>query len=747
MLFDRLGSAPRLSDHAATDAAGPAVPDLSRRRFLLAAAAIGGGLAVGFRAAPAEAAATAAPAAAATNPFAAYLRIAPDNTVTVLSAHMDMGQGIYHGTATLVAEELGAAWEQMRAEGGWGNPKLYGNLAWGGTMQGTGGSSGTFSSFDRYRQAGAAARMMLVAAAAKAWSVPAAEIKVDKGVVSHASGRKASFGDLAAAAAAMPVPADVTLKASDAWTLIGNETLPRIDSREKSTGRQTFTIDVKLPGLLTAVMIHPPVFGAKVKSFDAAKAKAIKGVVDVVAIHRGVAVVADTMWSALKGREAVTVVWDETGAETRSTAEIMASYRELAAKPGATVAENRGDVDGAFAGAAKVIEARYEFPYLAHAALEPLNAVARRNADGTIEIWGGHQMPDLYQMIAAKVADTTPDKIVLHVMKTGGGFGRRAVFDADVVAEAVAVGRAIGWKAPVKVQWTREDDMRGGRYRPAYVHALKAGLDKDGRIVAWSNRIVGQSIMKGTAFEAMVTNGVDPTSVEGSAHLPYAMPNRRVELTTTDVGVPVLWWRAVGSTHTAYAVETFLDELAAAAGRDPVEFRLDMLQGSPRHAAVLKMAAEKAGWGAPLPAGRFRGVAVAESFGTVVAQVAELTVGKAGAIKVERVVCAVDCGTAVNPDMIRAQIEGGIGFGLGAILKSKLTLDKGRVVEGNFDGYEVLRIEDMPKVEVHILASNAKPTGVGEPGVPPIGPAVANAYAKATGKRIRALPFAQSLNT
>lgn len=734
--------------HRIARAAAAAAPELSRRGFLIGAAAAGGGLAIGFRLdGEALAAAGAAPAGPPANPLAAYVRIAPDDTVTVLCAHMDMGQGIYHGLATLVAEELDAGWSQMRAAGASGNPKLYGNLAWGGTIQGTGGSTGMASSFERYRRAGATARAMLVAAAAAEWKVPAAEIKVEKGVLSHASGRSSGFGAFAAKAAALPVPADVTLKAPKDWVYIGNETLPRIDSREKSTGREVFTIDVKLPGLLTAVMIHPPLFGATVKSFDGSKAKAVKGVVDVVQTHRGVAVVAKDMWSALKGREQVTVTWDDSKAEKRSTADLMAEYRAAAAKTG-RVAEETGDLPKGMAGAARKFEATYEFPYLAHAPLEPLNAVARRNADGTIEIWGGHQMPDVYQMVAAQIAGTTPDKVVMHVMKTGGGFGRRAVFDADVIAEAVAIGKAIGWTAPVKVQWTREDDMRAGRYRPAYVHKLEAGLDAAGNVVGWRNHVVGQSILRGSPFEAvMVTNGIDMTSVEGSAHLPYAMPARKVELTTTDVGVPVLWWRAVGSTHTAYAVESFLDELAEAAGKDPVAFRLAMLTDKPRHAAVLKLVADKAGWDKPLPAGRFRGVALAESFGSVVAQVAEVSVGSGNAIKVERVVCAVDCGIAVNPDMIRAQMEGGIGFGLGAILKSRLTLDKGAVVEGNFDGYEVLRLDEMPKVEVHIVRSESAPSGVGEPGVPPVGPAVANAVYAATKKRIRILPFAQSLAT
>ena len=421
-------------------------------------------------------------------------------------------------------------------------------------------------------------------------------------------------------------------------------------------------------------------------------------------------------------------------------------YRDLAKKTPTAIARKDGDADTAFAQAAKVIEASFEFPYLAHAAMEPLNAVARMNEDGTLEVWGGHQFPDVYQRLAGEIAGIAPEKVRLNVMKTGGSFGRRAVFDGDVVVEAVHAAKAIGFRAPVKVQWTREDDMRAGRYRPAYVHMLKAGIDVNGKLVAWNDHVVGQSIVAKTAFDGMVKNGVDPTSVEGASNLPYAIPNQTVGLTTTEVGVPVLWWRSVGSTHTAFAAETFLDEVAEAAGRDPVEFRLSMLEPNSRHAAVLKLAAEKAEWEKPLPEGRFRGVALAESFGSVVAEIAEVSTDGNGQIKVERVVAAVDCGLAINPDQVRAQVEGGIGFGLGAILGEEITLTDGEVDQGNFDMYTPLRINAMPKVEVHIVASANPPSGIGEPGVPPIGPAVANAAFKALGKRIRVMPFARSLN-
>jgi isoquinoline 1-oxidoreductase subunit beta len=712
----------------------------SRRGFMLGSLAVSGGLMVGFH--PTKAVAQ---LSAATNPLKGYVKIGKDSSVTIYSAHMDMGQGIYHGIATLVNEELRADWSQISVEGGAGNPRMYGNILWGGSIQGTGGSTGLASSFDRYRQAGAAVRMMLVSAAAAEWNVPAGEISIERGVVRHGN-KQATFGALAEKAATQPVPDKVALRQSKDWIYIGKDrdVLSKFDSAAKSTGRETFTIDMKLPGLLTAVMIHPPLFGATVKSFDADKAKAMAGVVDVVQIQRGVAVVADSMWHALKARDAVNVIWDESKAEKRSSKDLMAEYRATAKKPSKVSATNTGNVDGAFKDAAKVLEATFEFPYLAHAALEPLNAIARIES-GRVDVWGGHQMPDVYQAIAAHTAGVTPDRVTMHVMKTGGGFGRRAVTDGDIIQEAVGVSKAVGGR-PVKVQWDRGNDMRGGRYRPAYVHHLKAALGKDGNIIAWYHHVVGQSIMTGTPFEAgYVKNGVDPTTVEGANKLPYALPNMKVDLTTTQVGVPVLWWRAVGSTHTAYAVEAFIDELAEAAGKDAVQYRLGMMKDSPRHAAVLRLAADKAGWSQPLAAGRFRGVALAESFNTIVAQVAEISVVN-GQPKVHRVVCALDCGVVVNPDNVRAQIEGGVGFGLGAVLRSQLTLDAGKVVEANFDGYEVLRMDDMPTVEVHMVASTAEPTGVGEPGVPPIGPAVANAFYQATKRRVRMLPFNRAEN-
>ncbi len=714
------------------------MPKPTRRGFLLGAAAVGGGLMIGFR--PLAAASTA-------SPFDAYVKIAPDNTVTVFAAHMEGGQGAYNGMATLVAEELDADWAQMRVQGAAGNTEAYGNVAWGGAAQGTGGSTAMASSWDRYRRAGAAARAMMVEAAADAWDVPASEITIAKGVIRHASGREVRFGELAAAAARMtpPAPETLALKAPEDWRFIGNDSLRRLDTAPKTDGTQPFTIDVDLPGMLVAVMAHPPLFGARPSSFDDARARAVPGVEAVIETPRGIAVVARDTWSAIKGRDALNVKWDESDAEMRGSADLLAVYHELAETGEAALARDDGDADAALAGAAQVVEASFDFPFLAHAAMEPLNAVARFE-DGVLEIWAGHQLPDLYQHTAAEIMGIPPEQVKLHVMPTGGFFGRRATPDADVIVEAVSIVKALGPGRPVKVQWMREDDTRGGRYRPLYHHRVRAGLDGEGRVAGWQHHIVGQSILKGTPFEPMlVHDGIDHTSVEGAVDTPYAIPNLRLELTTTDVGVPVLWWRSVGHTHTAYAIETMIDDLAAAAGTDPVDLRRALLKDQPRHLGVLELAAEKAGWGTPLGEGRGRGIAVHKSFGTYVAQVAEVTVDDGG-LKVDRVVCAVDCGIAVNPDVVRAQMEGGIGFGLGAALHSEVTLEGGRVQQSNFHDYVCLRLDEMPTVEVHIVPSDADPTGVGEPGTPPIAPAVANAVFAATGQRLRRLPFGDQLS-
>lgn len=710
----------------------------SRRRFLQGAGAAGLGLVVGFHWAPRNAMAQKA-AAGAPQAMNAFIRIAPDNTVTVLSKHLEMGQGTYTGLATIVAEELDADWKQMRTEGAPADAKLYANLAFG-TIQGTGGSTAMANSWDQLRKAGATARAMLVLAAAEQWKVPVAEIVVAKGVVSHKSGKKASFGQLAAKAATLTPPAEVTLKDPAKFTLIGKD-VPRLDAPAKSTGTAQFTLDVKQPGQLTALLERAPLFGATVKSFDASKAKAVPGVIDVVQISNGVAVVAKNFWAAKLGREALQIQWDDAKAEKRSSDDIMAEYKELAKRPGLP-ARRDGDVEAAFAKATKILEATYDFPYLAHAPMEPLDCVVKLDANGC-EIWAGDQFQTIDQMNAAAVLGMKPEQIKINTLYAGGSFGRRATIQSDYIVEGVEIAKAIGGKAPVRLVWTREDDIKGGRYRPMYHHVLKAGLDDKGEIIAWQHRIVGQSIITGTPFEAfMVKDGIDATSVEGAANLPYAIPNMSVELHTTQTGVPVLWWRSVGSTHTAFATEVFLDEIAAATGQDPVALRRKLLAKHPRHLGVLNLAAEKAGWGKPLPAGRMRGIAVHESFASFVAEVAEVVLQADGSWKVDRVVAAVDCGTPINPNIIRAQVESGIGYGLSATIKPGISLAKGGAVEqSNFHDYEVLRIHEMPKVEVHIVPSTEKPTGIGEPGTPPVAPAVANALMSGTKMVFRALPL------
>lgn len=605
------------------------------------------------------------------------------------------------------------------------------------------------NSWEQLRKAGAAGRAMLVSAAARRWKVGAARIVVRDGVVSHrASGRKASFGALALDAARETVPTELKLKDPKDFRLIGKQA-GRKDSAAKTDGSARFTQDVFLPGMLVAVVAHPPLFGAKVKSFDASKAKAVKGVVDVVQIPQGVAVLANDTWSAKKGRDALSVSWDESTAFKLGSDEIFARYKELAKTPG-LVAKQTGDAGNAFAGAAKVISAAYDFPYLAHAAMEPMNCVIRLDADGC-EVWNGEQLHTGDQHGLAQVLSLKPEQVKINMLYAGGSFGRRACKDSDYVLEAAQIVKAINGRSsvtpPVKLVWLREDDMRAGYYRPLFHHALEAALDGSGKLIGWKHRLVGQSILVGSPFEKMlVKDGIDGVSVEGAADLPYAIPNLTVDLhTPTDIGVPVLWWRSVGSSHTAYSTEVFLDEVAAAMGKDPLALRLELLAGHPRHAGVLKLAADKAGWGQPLKAAagerRGRGVAVHESFKSYVAQVAEVTVGKDGSVKVDRIVCAVDCGTAINPDNIRSQVEGAVGFALSAALHGEITLKEGRVEQGNFDSYPPLRINQMPAVEVHIVPSTAAPTGIGEPGVPPTAPAVANAIAAATGKYLRRMPF------
>jgi isoquinoline 1-oxidoreductase beta subunit len=721
-----------------------AVRKPTRRAFLKGASSVTAmALTIGFEWAGTtrRAAAVAAPSTAASFAPNAFLRIGADNSVTVIAKHVEMGQGAYTGIATIVAEELDADWSSVRVESAPADATRYANFVFG-KLQGTGGSSAMANSWMQLREAGARARAMLVSAAARQWHVSVAELSVSNGIVYHpASKQQAPFGSLVRAAALMPVPDQVTLKDPKHFKLIGRQ-LPRVDVPAKVDGSAQFTLDVVLPGMLVALLKRPPLFGATVQSFDAGAAAAIPGVVKVVQVPHGVAVLATGFWAAKQGRDALAVQWDDSNAEKRSSAAIMDEYRRIAEQP-APSARNDGDSVQALRNAHKTLSASFEFPFLAHAPMEPLDAVVKLTAS-SCEIWAGDQFQTIDQANAARIAGLDPKQVSIHTLYAGGSFGRRANPESDFIVEAVSIAKACGADGiPIKLQWTREDDLHGGLYRPMYYHKLEAGLDEKGELTAWRHVIVGQSIMADTLFAPiMVKDGIDPTSVEGAATIAYAIPNLSVNLATTKFPVPILWWRVVGSSHTTFAVEAFIDEAATAAGEDGFTFRRKLLEHQPRMKAVLELAAEKAGWSKdPMPKGRGRGIAVAEAFKTFVAQVAEVSVDEAGHVKVDRIVCAVDCGTAINPDIVAAQMEGGIGFGLGAVLYGQITLKDGRVEQDNFNSYRVLRMNEMPKVEVYVVPSAEAPTGVGEPGVAPVGPAVANAIFAATGKRIHVLPF------
>lgn len=725
--------------------------NLSRRHFFKVVAAVAGSLSLGvyWSAAQADTAAgqPAGPGEAGSPELKqgladphAFIRIDPDSTVHVIVKHMEMGQGSHTGLATLIADEMDADWAQVRAENSPADASRYGNMAFGG-MQGTGGSTSMANSYLQMRQAGAAAKFMLVGAAAALWSVPASEITVKAGVVSHPSGKTAQFGELTAAAQQQPVPSteQLKLKTPDQFIYIGKPELQRVDIMGKVNGSAQFTQDVQLPDMLTAVVAHAPLFGATVQSVDDSAAKAIKGVKAVVKLPNAVAVLATDFWSAKQGRDALKVTWDESKAYKVSSADQLARYQKLAETAGKETTKI-GNPTEALASAAKLIKANYSFPYLAHAAMEPMNCVVQITDKGC-ELWYGAQLQTIDQTKVSELLGIDPTQVKINSLYAGGSFGRRGNPMSDYVLEAVMIAKGSALSIPIKMVWTREDDMRRGHYRPMFFHSLQAGLDKDNQLNVWQQRLVGQSIMAGTPMAMMMTNGYDPVSVEGSGE-PYAIPHKQIELhTPEDIPVTVQWWRSVGHTHTAYATECFMDEMASAAGKDPVEFRRTLLKDSPRHLAVLNLAAEKASWGSELPKGRGRGIAVVESFNSYVAEVAEVTVKEDGSFTVDKVIVALDCGLAVNPNVIQAQMVGGVGFALSAALGEQITLKDGQVEQSNFHDYTPLRIGQMPVVEVHILPSQENPSGVGEPGVPPLAPAVANALFAVTGKRRYQLPL------
>ena len=722
------------------------VSGLTRRYFLKALSLGTAGFVVGCTQAPPSPGAS--PGAVATpqsssSPAAsseleklnAFVKVGTDDRVTVMIKHAEFGQGVTTGLTTIVAEELDARWEQMDWEFSPADAKVYANLSFG--MQGTGGSSSIANSWNQLREAGAAARWLLTKAASESWKVEQSEVTVVDGVLHHKDGQSASFGEMALAAAKLKAPEKIELKDPKDFKLIGKD-VARLDSQAKSTGQATFTIDVDKPGMLNAVVAHPPKFGGKVKSFKAEDALAVEGVKEVVEIPRGVAVVATSFWSASEGRKALEIEWDYSEAETRGSDELLGDFKRLAENPG-SVAQDLGKTLEIQEASEQLVEVEYEFPYLAHSAMEPMGCVVELTDDGAI-LTHGSQLHTLDQgNVAAALGLSGPEKVKIDSVFGGGTFGRRGSPDSDYVVECATIAKALKNKAPVKLTWDRTDDLRGGRYRPMSFHRVRGTVDAKGLPESTFHRVVIQSFFKGTAFAAMMKDGIDPASVEGSADLPYAIPHQRVEAHLAEVKIPTLWWRSVGHTQNAFVVETFFDRLCLEGGHDPIKMREQLLEKHPRHLGVLRLAVEKAG-SRPTGPGRGRGVAVHKSFNSYVAEIVDVEV-KEGKLKIEKVVCAVDCGLAINPDIVKAQMESGIIFGLSAALGEEIVLDQGEVSQRNFDSYPVLRMPASPRIEVHIVPSAEPPTGVGEPGLPPIAPALANAIHRATGKWITKLPM------
>ncbi|AGW89090.1 xanthine dehydrogenase family protein molybdopterin-binding subunit [Cupriavidus necator] len=724
------------------------IATLDRRSFLKLTGLAGGGLALGV--APLAQAQDAARPRTTAPPPQAFLIIAPDNTVTVAVNRLEFGQGVHTALPMALAEELDADWRNVRATlAPAGDP--YKDPAFG--MQMTGGSTALNHSFEQYRELGARARAMLVAAAAQQWKVDPASCKVEQGVITSGSHR-ATFGELAPAAMELPVPQRVTLKDPSQFRIVGKPT-PRLDSRGKMEATTPFGIDTRLDKMVVAVVARPPRFGGKVKSFNADKARAVQGVRGVMQVPvdrggSGVAVIASGYWPAKMGRDALDIQWEDAGSKVSSQA-LFDEYAKLAAQPGTVARPGEGDIGAAINGAARKIEADYRFPYLAHAPMEPLNCTLQPEVAGgkvqAVKVWVGSQFQTVDQAAIARTLGLAPDKVVLNTMMAGGGFGRRAVPTSDYIVEAANVLKAwvaAGHAEPLKVIWSREDDIRGGYYRPLHLHRARIGLDAQGKVVGWQHTIVGQSILKGTPFEAfMVKNGVDATMTEGIVENDYDLP-LQMSVHHPQVDVPVLWWRSVGNTHTAFVKETLADEMAAAAKQDPVAFRLARLDEKKhaRHRAALQLAVDKSGYGKrKLPKGHAWGVAVHESFNTVVAYVVDVSVVK-GEPRVHRVTAGVHANRVVNPMSAEAQIQGACIFGL-AMTKPgfAIEIEYGAVKNSNFPDYPPPRITDAPVVDVFFVPSQENPTGLGEPGVPPLAPAVANALFTLTGKRQRQLPF------
>jgi isoquinoline 1-oxidoreductase beta subunit len=707
--------------------------DLSRRSFLAASAAAGGGLLLSLSL-PFGGGAVAASDSFAPN---AFIRIGSNGEVVLIMPYVEMGQGTYTSIPMLIAEELEVDLKQVHLEHAPPNQKLYANPLLG--VQATGNSNAMRGAWKPMRVAGATARMMLIAAAAKRWGADAKTCRARDGTVIHdASGRRLSYGELAGDAAQMPVPQDVALKQPEGFKLIGTRA-KRLDAPGKVNGSAVYGIDARPPGVKIATLAQSPVFGGRVKSVDDTAAKAVKGVRQIVKLDDAVAVVADHMGAAKKGLEALKIEWDEGPNAALSSADIAHQLEQATLKPGA-VGQNVGDADKALGEAAIRVEATYQLPFLAHATMEPLNCTVHVRKD-ECEIWMGTQAIARVQAFAAKAAGLPVGKVIVHNHLIGGGFGRR--LEADMAERAVQIARQVD--GPVKVVWTREEDIQHDMYRPTWFDRLEAGLDKDGKLIAWKNRFAGSSVIARWLSPAY-KNGLDPDSMEGAIDLVYGLPNLHVEFVRTEPpGVPTAFWRSVGPSHNVFVTESFVDELAAAAKQDPIAYRRALLDRNPRAKAVLDLVAEKSGWGQPLPKGHGRGVSIQNAFGSILAEVAEVEVGKDGSVRVHRVVCAMDCGTAVNPDTVEAQLQSGVMFGTTAALYGEITIKNGRVEQSNFDTYQILRMNEAPVVEVHLVKSLEPPGGMGENGVSAMVPAIANAVFAATGKRLRKMPIDPNL--
>ena len=694
---------------------------MNRRNFLQVSTTAAGGLMIGFYLPDRSEAQTAASPAK----LNAFVKIAPDDTVTFEIHKSEMGQGTVTSLSQLLAEELGCDWKKVRTE----FPGVEPAYAAGG-MMGAYGSLSIRTSWAPLRNAGAAAREMLLQAAAQKWGVDKSQCHVDNGFVVN-GGNRVNFGSLAEAASKLPAPTGVKPKDYTEYKVIGTSP-KRLDTPAKVNGTATYGLDIKRPGMLYASLERCPVFGGKVASFDATKAKAVAGVKNVVQISNGVAVIADNTWAAMEGRKALTIKWDEGSRANTSTESLRQMFADLSTKPGGAVARKNGDAPATLAKATKKIEAVYEAPYLSHAPMEPLNGVALVRADGC-DVWVGTQIQSIARQTAAQITGLPQEKVEIHTQYLGGGFGRRG--GADFIGEAVEIAKAMQG-TPVKLTWTREDDLQHDTYRPASYTKFAGALDADGWPTALTASIVCPSF-------GGLRNGVDDTAVQGINDIAYNIPNIQIEYHAPDAGIPVSYWRSVGYSQNTFFIESFVDELAAAGGKDPVELRRRLLSGNPRNARylnVLNLVADKAGWDKPLPAGRFRGVAVVNNLGSFNAQVAEVSVTQ-GKVKVHKVVAAVDCGQVVNPAIVTQQIESGIVFGMSAALKIGITLKNGRVQQTNFNTYDPVRIDEMPVVEVHLVESHENPGGIGEAATPTIVPAIANAVARATGKRVRNLPM------